>query len=252
VEQQAREANIEEVRPLHPIIDLLHRSRSASILKVFASAGGLLGAAALITVFAIRPPLLGWIGFAVVSGVVLALALLGALAFPRMRAGVQAPAAPDDRGQRLLVVADARCSETVLCDEIQARLMGIVAVHLVVPVRVSPLHYLTDDEAEERRDAEESLLISVQLLQQRGVPASGSVGGDDPLEAMTDALAWFPATQVLLAVPPEQDSYWLERGLLAKERALTTIEVSEIVVPSVRPELEQDLGRPQVAAGDRP
>lgn len=216
-------------------------------MKVFASAVGLLCAGALVTVFAIQPPLLGWIGFAVVSCVVLALALLGALTFPQMRAWVQEPVARGDREQRLLVVADARCNETILCDEILARLRGVVAVHLVVPVRVSPLHYLTNDEAEERRDAEESLLISVQLLQQRSVSATGSVGGDDPLEAMTDALAWFPATQVLLAVPPEHDSYWLERGLLARERALTTIEVSQIVVPSVRPEPEHDVLRGQVA-----
>jgi len=212
-------------------------------LKVFPAVVGVLGAAALVTVFAIRPPLLGWIGFGVIASVVFGLALLGMLAFPRMRAWMQDPVTAGDRGERLLVVADARCSETVLCDEIQARLMRVVAVHLVVPVRVSRLHYWTDDEAEERRDAEESLLISVQLLQQRGVPATGSVGGDDPLEAMTDALAWFPATQVLLAVPPEQDAYWLERGLLAKERALTTIEVAQIVVPSVPPEPEQGRGR---------
>ena len=211
----------------------MSRNSGSGNFAFLVSVVALLGVAALFTAVVVRPPPVGWIGLGVVSAVMLALAALGTLAFRRMRAGVQEPVAVLDGERRLLVVADPLCSETVLCDEIQARLEGAVAVHLVVPVRVSRLHYVTDDESEERRDAEESLLISVRLLQQRGVSVTGSVGGDDPLEAMTDALAWFPATRVLLAVPPDRDAYWLERGLLAKERALTTIEVAQIVVPPV-------------------
>jgi hypothetical protein len=60
-----------------------------------------------------------------------------------------------------------------------------------------------------------------------------------------DALAWFPAARVLLAVPPGRDAYWLERGLLAKERSLTTIKVAQIIVPPMRPEAERD------SSGDR-
>ncbi|MGH3023111.1 MAG: hypothetical protein ACRDNI_05590 [Gaiellaceae bacterium] len=130
------------------------------------------------------------------------------------------------------MVADAHCSEIVLCDEIVARLDGAVAVHLVVPVRVSHLHFLTDDESEERCEAEESMSISIGLLRQRGVSSTGSVGSDKPLESMTDALGSFPATRVLLATPPEEESYWLERGLPAKARALTRVPVAHVVVPS--------------------
>jgi hypothetical protein len=62
--------------------------------------------------------------------------------------------------------------------------------------------------------------------------ATGSVGSDKPLESMTDALGSFPATHVLLATPPEEDSYWLERDLLAKARSLTWIPVTQVVVPA--------------------
>jgi hypothetical protein len=116
--------------------------------------------------------------------------------------------------------------------EILAHLDGAVAVHVVVPVRVSHLHFLTDDEAEERRQAETSMSISVGLLRRRGVLTTGSVGTDKPLESMTDALGSFPATRVLLANPPEEESYWLERGLPAKARALTRVPVTHVVVPS--------------------
>jgi hypothetical protein len=73
--------------------------------------------------------------------------------------------------------------------------------------------------------------ISVGLLQKRGVSTTGSVGSDKPHESMTDALGSFPATHVLLATPPEEESYWLERGLLEKARALTAVPVTQVVVP---------------------
>ena len=109
---------------------------------------------------------------------------------------------------------------------------GVIFGSLVVPVRVSHLHFMADDESAEQREAERSLRLSLELLQQRGVPATGAVGSDKPLESMTDALASFAATRVLLATPPEDESYWLERDLLAKARPLTGVPVAQVVVPS--------------------
>jgi hypothetical protein len=160
------------------------------------------------------------------------LGALAPLAFEHTRVSPQRPAVANDGEQRLLVVADSRCRATVLRDVILAYAQGAVAVHLVVPVRVSRLHFVTDDESEEWREAARSMLISIALLHQRGVPATGSVGSDKPLESMTDALGSFPATGVLLATPPEEDSYWLERDLLAKARRLTNVPVTQVVVPS--------------------
>jgi hypothetical protein len=204
----------------------------ATLAVIFSSIGAFLVAGALIFAFAIRPPALGWIWFAIVSIIVLGLGSLAPLAFERTRVSAQRPAVAVDREPRLLVIADSHCSGTALCDEILARLDGAVSVHLVVPVRVSHLHFLTDDESKERRQAEKSMSISVGLLQERGVSTTGSVGTDKPLESMTDALGSFPATRVLLATPPDEESYWLERGLLAKARALTGVPVTHIVVPA--------------------
>jgi hypothetical protein len=116
------------------------------------------------------------------------------------------------------VVADSQCNECALCDEIVARHGNAVVVHVVVPVRVSRLHFVTDGENQERCQARESMLRTVGLLQQRAAAATGSVGSDKPLESMTDALGSFPATHVLLATLPEEESYRLERGLLTKAR----------------------------------
>jgi hypothetical protein len=194
-----------------------------------------LGVAALLTALVIDPPALGWVGFAIASALLVALAVAATLLVPRLRVSPARPALAGDRDRRLLVVADAYCGGDALRNEIQARLDGAVAVHLVVPVRVSHLHFLANDEAEEQRDAEETMLITVGLLRQSGIRATGTVGSDKPLESMTDALATFPATHVLLALPPEEESYWLERDLLAKARELTDLPVRQATVASTEP-----------------
>jgi hypothetical protein len=199
---------------------------------LLASTGAVLLAYGLVVALAIKPPPLGWVGFAIASAVVLGLAALAPLAFERTRVSARRPARALDRGKRLLVVADSRCNGRALRDEILARLGDAVAVHVVVPVRVSPLHFVTDDESKEWHQARQSMLHTVGLLQRRADVATGSVGSDKPLESMSDALGSFPATHVLLATPPEEESYWLERGLLAKARTLTRIPVTQVVVPT--------------------
>jgi hypothetical protein len=66
---------------------------------------------------------------------------------------------------------------------------------------------------------------------------------------MSDALGSFPATRVLLATPPEEESYWLERGLLSKARTLTRIPVTEVVVSSTRPRAATGSTLPAAKAG---
>jgi hypothetical protein len=207
----------------------------ANVALIVASIAAVLAVAALVTAFVIAPPALAWVGFAMASAVVVGLGAAATVLVPRMRVSAPRPAVSGDADRRLLVVADASCDESALCNEIQERLDGRVAVHLVVPVRVSHLHFLANDEAEERRDAEETMLITVALLQWRGISTTGNVGSDKPLESMTDALGAFPATHVLLATPPEEESYWLERDLLAKARALTKLPVTQATVASAQP-----------------
>jgi hypothetical protein len=197
------------------VAGLQNWSAKANVALIMASIAAVLVIAALVTALVIEPPALGWVGFAIASALVVGLGVAATLLVPRMRVSAPTPAVAVDDERRLLVIADASCREDALSDEIQARLEGRIAVHLVVPVRVSHLHFLANDEEEEQRDAEEKMLSVVELLQRRGISATGAVGSDKPLESMTDALSAFPATHVLLAIPPEGESYWLERDLLA-------------------------------------
>jgi hypothetical protein len=70
------------------------------------------------------------------------------------------------------------------------------------------------------------------MLRRRGIAATGSVGSDKPIESMTDALGAFAATHVLLAIPPKEEQYWLERDLLPKSQALTGVPITQVVVAS--------------------
>jgi hypothetical protein len=137
-----------------------------------------------------------------------------------------------DQPRRLLVIADSRCRPSSLRDAILTHLDGTGAVHLIVPVRVSHLHFLTDDEGDELQESWQSVRRTVGLLEQTGIAITGSVGSDKPLESMIDALASFPANRVLLATPPEDASYWLERDLLPKARRLTEVPVAQLIVPT--------------------
>jgi GABA permease len=210
------------------------RLLSRAVLVVVSLVAALVAAALAITL-AYDAPSSMWIGFAVLSLSVVVLGLVATLAVPRLRLSPPIPAVAGDQAHRLLVVADAVCSPTALADAIVRRGLYDVAVRLVVPVRVSHLHFLADDELQERRQAECSLARTLRLLHARGLAATGAVGDDKPLESMTDALGRFAATHVLLAIPPERESYWLERELLPKAQALVAVEVEQIIVPTSLP-----------------
>jgi hypothetical protein len=203
--------------------------RAISIRFLLLSVGAIVTAEAFVVALVIKPPLVGWIGFGIVAAITVILAALTPIAFELMRVSPQRPAEPGDREERLLVVADALCSEAPLSEAIAAY-RDRAKVHVVVPLHVSPLHFLTNDESAERREAEGTMSLTVGLLRLRGVPAIGSVGSDKPLESMTDALGVFAATRILLATPPDSESYWLERGLLEKARQLTSLPVEHISV----------------------
>jgi hypothetical protein len=202
---------------------------------MFVSTGAVLVAYGFLVAFVIKPPPLGWIGFAIVSVIILGLAALAPLAFESTRVSALRAAESVAPKTRLLVVADSHCDESTLCEEILIRLEDAAVVHVVVPVRVSHLHFWTDDENRERRRAQHTLFRTITLLREQAAAATGSVGSDKPLESMTDALGSFPATRVLLVVPPEVESYWLEGNLLAKARRLTQIPVAQVVVPTTAP-----------------
>jgi hypothetical protein len=58
----------------------------------------------------------------------------------------------------------------------------------------------------------------------------GRVGDEDPLQAVADALAVFPADALILGVHPPDDANWRERRFSDKVRARFGLPVTEMIL----------------------
>jgi hypothetical protein len=58
----------------------------------------------------------------------------------------------------------------------------------------------------------------------------GRVGDEDPLQAVSDALADFPADAVIISVHPSDEANWRERRLGEKVRARFGLPVTEMIL----------------------
>jgi hypothetical protein len=75
-------------------------------------------------------------------------------------------------------------------------------VLVVAPALNSRLrHWLSDEDATRRRAGERATAF-VDWLEETGVQAKGQVGDADPLLAIADALATFPADEIMIAAQP--------------------------------------------------
>jgi hypothetical protein len=77
-------------------------------------------------------------------------------------------------------------------------------VLVVAPALNSRLRHWVSDEDAARRRAHERASAFVDLLEQHGAHAEGRVGDADPLQAIADALATFPADEIVIAAQREQ------------------------------------------------
>jgi hypothetical protein len=182
-------------------------------------------------VFVTEPPTLGWIGFGVAAAVGLAIAGVASYLYPRSRANAHRLHPHLDGLFRLLVVADVRCDGAALCDAVQHSVAGRVSDVLVVaPVLASPLHFLTDAEDGDRADADLRLTEATDALGRLGITARGTIGSDDPLQAIGDALAGFPASEILLAAAASTQRNWLDFDLERKARDAYGVHVASVTL----------------------
>jgi len=196
------------------------RARRFAVVVFAVPVAAYLALLVLVAALWIRPPAIGWIGLAVVAIVSTAIGVAAYVLFPRMSVNADPVAAPE-RG-RLLVLVDAHCTAREITDTVAARLAGRDADVLVVaPVLPTPSHYVAVDEAHARDEAGARLDDVLGELRRAGVSASGRVGTDEPVQALGDALADFPAAEVLIVTPGEGS--WLERDVFERARPLAPV-----------------------------
>ncbi len=82
---------------------------------------------------------------------------------------------------------------------------------MVAPaLQESAVRFWLSDADEAIQRAEEVRRATVENLDEEGVPASGDTGDSDPLDAIQDALATFPADRIVLFTHPDSDSRYRE------------------------------------------
>jgi hypothetical protein len=132
--------------------------------------------------------------------------------------------------RRILVIANRTCPCPTLADEVARRASAAPTDVLVVaPALNSRLrHWLSDVDAALAR-AHERLELAISALHRRGVIARGEIGDADPVLAIDDALARFPADEIVIATLPPGRSNWIERGLVEKATARFGIPIAHLV-----------------------
>jgi len=88
-------------------------------------------------------------------------------------------------------------------------------VLVVAPALNSRLRRWTSDEDGARRKASARAEAFVERLRSHGVHAEGRVGDGDPVQAIADTLATFPADEIVVVAHPER-SHRLADDLAAR------------------------------------
>ncbi|MGV1049660.1 MAG: hypothetical protein ACOYD4_14185 [Solirubrobacterales bacterium] len=97
---------------------------------------------------------------------------------------------------------------------------GALELRVVVPaVEASPLRHTLGDVDEPRREAEQRLRATLEVLRHNGLEASGEVGDPDPVQAAEDALLKAPADEILIFEHEDDQARWFEEGLFERAQA---------------------------------
>jgi hypothetical protein len=139
----------------------------------------------------------------------------------------------ENPSRRILVIANQPCPCPALADEVARRaLPGPADVVVVAPALNSRLRHWASDVDAAVLQASQRVRAALDDLRDRGISARGTVGDSDPVMAIEDALADFPATEIMIATHPHAESHWLERGLIRKSAARFEAPVREVVSDS--------------------
>jgi hypothetical protein len=103
-------------------------------------------------------------------------------------------------------------------------------VMVVAPALDSRTRFWTSDNDEAIARAEEVQQETVERLSEDDVHAVGDTGEADPLLALQDALATFPADEVVIFTRPEGDRNWAEGDLLEQARDQLSVPVRHMEV----------------------
>jgi hypothetical protein len=103
-------------------------------------------------------------------------------------------------------------------------------VMVVAPALDSRTRFWTSDNDDAIARAEDVQQETVERLADDGVDAVGDTGEADPLLALQDALATFPADEIVIFTRPEGDRNWAEGDLLEQAQGQFSVPVRHMDV----------------------
>jgi len=128
------------------------------------------------------------------------------------------------------VIANRTCPCPTLVDEIAGRVGNADSdVLIIAPALNSRLrHWVSDVDGAIAR-AHDRVDLALAGLHERGINARGEVGDANPLLAIADALANFPATEIVIVTHPPGQSNWLEHRLVERATSRFNLPITHLV-----------------------
>jgi hypothetical protein len=129
---------------------------------------------------------------------------------------------------KVLIVANRTVAGQKLLDAVRERHARGDEFHLVVPLARPQHGNVIYDEA--ARDAARVRIDLVSAyLAREGIEITAELGDEDPYTATLDALASFPADEILISTLPQTRSGWLRRDLVDRIRDASGRPVEHVV-----------------------
>ena len=126
------------------------------------------------------------------------------------RGNAAGPDAGVTRARVLVVTTEALAARAV---DLAPELELADKVRVVAPAaKLTPLQWLTNDEQEARAVAAEVAGDTARAVGERGAEVEPEVGDVDPIQAVEDALATFPADELVVVLPGGDEASFLERA----------------------------------------
>jgi len=103
-------------------------------------------------------------------------------------------------------------------------------VKVVAPALDSKARFWTSDNDAAIARADDVQQETVERLAEDDVDAVGDTGESDPLLALQDALATFPAEEIVICTHPEGERNWAEEDLVEQAQGRFSVPVRQIEV----------------------
>jgi hypothetical protein len=101
-------------------------------------------------------------------------------------------------------------------------------VMVVAPAFDTKAHFWTSDSDEAIARADQVQQETVERMEEDDVDAVGDTGESDPLLALHDALATFPAEEIVIVTHPGGERNWAEEDLLEQARGRFSVPVRQV------------------------